>query len=166
MCKKKARLVGLRKLQGVRQMARLKQQRSLSFTFCETRKLCDLTTKSCVFICYFIVSVVKIVLSEAATGRVLYKKVFLKFKKFTGKHKARISFLINLQAPLTSLLIILTWKSLNILYRKLMKFLKVLPKENLKSTCKRQVLQQCCRSAILLKRHINTDVFLWIFQDF
>ena len=104
---KKARLVGLRKLQGVRQTPRLKQ-RSLSFTLCETRKLCDLTTKSCVFICYFIVSVVKIVLSEAATGRVLYKKVFLKLKKFTGKYKARISFSINLQAPLTSLLIILT----------------------------------------------------------
>ena len=51
-----------------------------------------------------------------------HKKVFLKFKKFTGKHKARIPFLINLQAPLTSLLIILTWKSLNILYRKLMNF--------------------------------------------
>ena len=82
----------------------------------------DLTRKSCVFICYFIDSMVKIVFSEAATGGVLYKKVFLKFKKFTGKHKARISFLINLQAPLTSLLIILTWKSLNILYRKLMKF--------------------------------------------
>ena len=30
---------------------------------------------------------VKIVFSEAATGGVLYKKVFLKFKKFTGKHK-------------------------------------------------------------------------------
>ena len=162
---KKARLVGLRKFQGVPQIARLKQQRSLSFTFRETRKSCDLTTKSCVFI-YFIDSVVKIVLSEAATGRVLYKKVFLKFKKFTGKHKARISFLINLQAPLTSLLIILTWKSLNILYRKLTKFLKVLAKENLKSACKRHVLQQCCRSAILLKRYINTDVFLWIFQDF
>ena len=29
---------------------------------------------------------VKIVLSEAATGVVLYKKMFLKFKKFTGKH--------------------------------------------------------------------------------
>ena len=35
---------------------------------------------------------VKIVLSEAATGGVLFKKMFLKFKKFTGKHKARISF--------------------------------------------------------------------------
>ena len=79
----------------------------------------------------------EIVLLEAATGGVLYKKVFLKFKKFTAKHKARISFLINLQAPLTSLLIILTWKSLNILYRKLMKYFKVLPKENLKSAYKR-----------------------------
>ena len=33
-----------------------------------------------------------------------------------------------------------------------MKFFKVLPNENLKSAYKRQVLQQCCRSAILLKR--------------
>ena len=52
---------------------------------------------------------VKIVLSEAATGGVLDKKVFLKFKKYTGKHKARISFLMNLHAPLTYLLIILAW---------------------------------------------------------
>ena len=37
---------------------------------------------------------VKIVFSEAATGGVLYKKMFLKLKKFTGKHKAGISFLI------------------------------------------------------------------------
>ena len=29
---------------------------------------------------------VKIVLSEAATGGVLYKKVLLKFAKFTGEH--------------------------------------------------------------------------------
>ena len=91
-CKKKARLVGLRKLQGVRQMARLKQQRSLSFTFCETRKSCDLTTKSCVFICYFIDSVVKIVLSETATGGVLYKKVFLKFKKIHRKTQGQNLF--------------------------------------------------------------------------
>ena len=35
---------------------------------------------------------VKIVLSKAAIGVVLYKKVFLKLKQFTGKHKARISF--------------------------------------------------------------------------
>ena len=35
---KKARLVWLRKLQDVRQIARLKQQRSLSFTFCKTQR--------------------------------------------------------------------------------------------------------------------------------
>ena len=81
-----------------------KQRFYLSFSV----KHKDLTRKSCVFICYFIDSVVKIVLSEAATGGVLYKKVFLKFKIFTGKHKARISFLISLQAPLTYLLRILT----------------------------------------------------------
>ena len=48
--------------------------------------------KSCVFICCFIDSVVKIVLSEAATGGVLYKKVFLKLKKFTENHKGKIFF--------------------------------------------------------------------------
>ena len=35
-CKKKAHIVWLRKLQGVQQIARLKQQCSLSFIFCET----------------------------------------------------------------------------------------------------------------------------------
>ena len=44
-------------------------------------------------ICYFIDSVVKIVLSEAATGGALYKKVFLKFAKFTGKHLCQSLFL-------------------------------------------------------------------------
>ena len=53
----------------------------------------DLTRKSCVFICCFIDSVVKIVLSEAATGGVLYKNVFLKFAKFTGKHLCQGLFL-------------------------------------------------------------------------
>ena len=36
---------------------------------------------------------VKIVLSEAATGGVLYKKVLLKFAKFTGKHLYQSLFL-------------------------------------------------------------------------
>ena len=48
--------------------------------------------KSCVFICYFIDSVVKIVLSEAATIGVL----------------DRVSFLVNLQVLLSSLLSLLT----------------------------------------------------------
>ena len=53
----------------------------------------DLRRKSCVFICYFIDSVIKIVLSEAATGGVLYKKVFLKFVKSTGKYLCQSLFL-------------------------------------------------------------------------
>ena len=58
----------------------------------------DLTRKSCVFV-YFIDSVVKIVLSDVATEDVLYKKVLLKFTKFTGKYKYQTaSFSINLQA--------------------------------------------------------------------
>ena len=43
---------------------------------------------------YLFDSVVKIVLSQAATGGVLYKKVFLKFGKFTGKHLCQ-SLLFN-----------------------------------------------------------------------
>ena len=123
---KKARLNWLRKLQDVWQTARLKQQGSLSFTFCKTQRVF-------VFISYLIGLVVKIVLSEAATGGVLYKK----FTKFTGKYKLQSLFFNKFAGAATSLLIFLTWKSLNIVYRKLMKFFKVLPKENLKSACKR-----------------------------
>ena len=127
-CKKKARLVWLRKLQDVRQIARLKQQHSLSFTFCKTQRSYK---KICVFICYFIGSVVKIVLSEAATGGVLYKKVFLKLTKFTGTYKCPSLFFNKFAGVATPA------HSLNTVYRKLMKFFKVLPKENLKSACKR-----------------------------
>ena len=67
----------LRKLQNVRQIAHLKQQHSLSFTFRKTQR-----SYTIMFICYFIDSVVKIVLWQAATRGVLYKKVFLKFTKF------------------------------------------------------------------------------------
>ena len=87
-----------------------------------------------VYLCYFIGSVVKIVLWEVATRCVLYKKVFT---TFTGKSKCPSLFLYKFAGAATSLLIILTWKSLNTVYRKLMKFFKVLPKENLKSACKR-----------------------------
>ena len=128
VCKKKACLVWLRKLQDVWQIARLKQQHSLSFTFCKTQRSYK---KICVFICYFIGSVVKIVLSEAATGGVLYKKVFLKLTKFTGTYKCPSLFFNKFAGVATPA------HSLNTVYRKLMKFFKVLPKENLKSACKR-----------------------------
>ena len=79
---------------------------------------------------------VKIVLSETATGGVLYKKVFLKFKKFTGKHMARIFF--NKFAGTADVSTYhLNLKIFEHTYRKLMNFFKVLPKENLKSACKR-----------------------------
>ena len=83
----KARLVWLWKLQGLRQ---IKQQRSLSFTFCKTQR----SSEKIIFIiiCYFFGSVVRIVLSEATIGGVLYRKVFLKFSKFTGKCKCQILF--------------------------------------------------------------------------
>ena len=87
-CAKKARPVCLRKLQGVQHITCLKQQLSLSFTFCKTQKSYEKT----MCICYFIDSMVKIVLSEAATGGVLYKKAFLKFARSTGKHLCQSLF--------------------------------------------------------------------------
>ena len=63
--------------------------------------------------------------------------MFLKFAKFTGKYKCQSLFFNKFAGATTSLLIALTWKSLNIVYRKLMKFFRVLPKENLKNACKK-----------------------------
>ena len=59
-CAKKAHLLWLKKLQGVQQITHLKQCFYLSKILQETFK--DLTRKSYTFICYFIDSVVKIVL--------------------------------------------------------------------------------------------------------
>ena len=172
---KKSMLCLIRKIQCVRQIARLKQQLSLSFTFYKTQR----SYEKIICICYFIGSVVKIVLSEAATRGARYKKVFLKFAKVTGKYKCHSLFFNKFAGAATSLLIALTWKSLNIVYRKLMKFFKVLPKENLKSACKRYVLHQkqppeVFYEKVVLKRHTTlfkkrlsgTDVFLWILQNF
>ena len=59
------------------------------------------------FISVFIGSVVKIVLSEAATRGVLYKKVFLKRSQNSQENiYGRVSFLINLQVPLMSFIIL------------------------------------------------------------
>ena len=83
----------IRKIQCVRQIARLKQQLSLSFTFYKTQR----SYEKIICICYFIGSVVKIVLSEAATRGARYKKVFLKLQKSQENTSATVSFLINLQ---------------------------------------------------------------------
>ena len=55
---KKARLFSFKKLQGVRQIARLKQQRFLSFTFYITQRSYEKIM--CIYFFYFIGSVVKI----------------------------------------------------------------------------------------------------------
>ena len=41
----------------------------------------------------------KIVLSEVATGGVLYKKVFLKYAKFTGEHLYQSLFFNKFAGP-------------------------------------------------------------------
>ena len=75
-----------------------------AFTFCKTER----SYEKIMCICYFIGSVVKIVLSEAATGGVLYKKVFLKFAKFTGKYKCQSLFFNKFAGATMSLLIVIT----------------------------------------------------------
>ena len=113
---KKPRLVWVKNLQGVRQIARLKQQR---FYLSLSIKHKDLTRKSCVFIFYFIGSVGKILFlftlhkgrqtskelkrnvddgtivfltsSEAVTGGVK-KSVLRNLTKFAGKHPCQSFF--------------------------------------------------------------------------
>ena len=78
-----------------------------------------------------------IVLSEAATRGVLYKKVFLKFAKFTGKHLCQSLFFNKFAGAADVFTYRLNLKIFEYIYRKLMKLLKVLPKRNLKSAWKR-----------------------------
>ena len=78
-----------------------------------------------------------IVLSEAATRGVLYKKVFLKFAKFTGKHLCQNFFFNKFAGAADVFTYRLNLKIFEYIYRKLMKLLKVLPKQNLKGAWKR-----------------------------
>ena len=72
---------------------------------------------------------VKIVLSEAATRGVLYKKVFLKFAKFAGKYKCQSLFLNKFAGAAQ----IFNLKIFEHSLQKVNKVFKALPKENLKS---------------------------------
>ena len=153
---KKARLVWLRKLQDVRQITCLKQQRSLSFIFCKTQR----SYEKIMCICYFIGSVVKIVL-EATSGGVLYKK----FTELPGNCKCQSLFFNEFAGAAMSLLTFLTWKSLNIVYRKVMKFFKVLPKKNLKSACNRYVLQQKQPSEVFYEKRCSYEACNFIKKE-
>ena len=135
---KKACLVWLRKRQDVRQITHLKQQR-LSFTFCKTQRSYKKIMSIHLLFHWF--SGENCIIRSRGQ-RCSYKKMFLKFAKFTGEYKCQSLFFNKFAGTATSLLIVLTWKLLNIVCRNLMKFFKVLPKENLKSAYKRQGLQQ------------------------
>ena len=106
--RRKAHLVWLRKLQDAWQIARLEQQHSLLSLSVKQK---DLTRKSCVF-----------VISLVQWWKLYYQKqqpeVFLKFAKFTGKHKCQSLFFNKFAGATMSLLIVITWKSLNIVYSK------------------------------------------------
>ena len=85
---KKACLVGLRKFQGMRHVTRLKQQGFLSFTSCKKQKSYEKIM--CIYLFYWFSG--ENCISEAATGGVICKKVFLKFAKSTGKHLCQSLF--------------------------------------------------------------------------
>ena len=96
----------------------------------------------------------KTVLSEAATGGVLYKKVLLKFEKFTGKYKCQSLFFNKFAGAATFLLIILTWKSLNIVYRKLIKFLRLYLKKILRAHVKDKSCNRSSRLRCFMKKGV------------
>ena len=75
------------------------------FHFCKTQRSYEKIM--CIYL-LFLGSVVKIALSEAAIGGVLYKKVVLKFAKFTGKYKCQSLFLNKFAGAARCLLIVLT----------------------------------------------------------
>ena len=103
---------------------------------------------------------------------------YLKFGKFTGKYKCQSLFFNTFAGPATSLLIVLTWKSLNIVYRKLMKFCNVYLKKILRvhvndKFCKRSSRPRCSmkkgvlrRPAVLLKKRLWHRFFPVTFAKF
>ena len=93
--------------------------------------------KSCVNI-YFIDSVVKTVLSEATTRGILYTKVFLKFANSMGKHLCQSLFFNKFAGAAVVFTYPLNLKIFEHSLKKINEFFfKVLPRENLKSACKR-----------------------------
>ena len=126
MCKKKACLVWSRMLQFVWQIACLKQQCSL---FLWNTKILQ---ENHVYLLLHWFSGGNCFI-RSSYRRCSISKGVLKVQKIHRKTPGQNLFFNKFAGAAD----ILTWKSLNILYRKLMKFLKVLPKENLKSACKR-----------------------------
>ena len=103
----------LKKFPGVWQITRLKQESFLSFPFYQTQRSYEKITCICLLFYWF----------SGENGirsshpRYSTKEGVLKnFVKFTGKHLCQSVFLINLQAPLNSLLIVLTCKNLSLFF--------------------------------------------------
>ena len=98
---KKACLVLFKKLQGVWQIARLKQQRFLSFTFCITTKI---LRENHVYL--FFISLVK-------WWKLYY--IFILHKEWQISKELKRNMNDGTIVFLTSLLIVLTWKIFNLL---------------------------------------------------
>ena len=142
---KKPRLVWVKNLQGVRQIARLKQQR---FYLSLSIKHKDLTRKSCVFIFYFIGSV----------GKILFLFTLHKGRQTSKELKRNVmmelSFFWRLQKQSPEVL------------RK--GVLRNLTKFAGKHPCQSFFFDKVVglRPASLLKRDSGTGVFQWISQHF
>ena len=107
-CKKKAHLVWLKELPRVQQIACLKQQSFLSFPFYQAQR----SYKKIMCICslFYCFSVENGIIRSSHPRHSMKEGVLKNFVKFTGKHLCQSVFLINLQALLTSFLIVLTCK--------------------------------------------------------
>ena len=105
---KKTRLVWLKKLWGMQQITRLKQQSFLSFPFYQTQRSYEKIICICLLFYWFI--------GENGIIRSSHLRHSKNVVKFTGKHLCQGVFLITLQVLMTSLLIPLTCTNLSLFF--------------------------------------------------
>ena len=111
---KKTRLVWLKKLRGMWQIARLKQQSFLSFTFYQTQRSYEKIICICLLFYWF--SGENGIIRSSHLRHSIKEGILKNVVKFTGKHLCQGVFLINLQVLMTSLLIALTCTNLSLFF--------------------------------------------------
>ena len=111
---KKTRLVWLKKLWGMQQITRLKQQSFLSFPFYQTQRSYEKIICICLLFYWFIGE--NGIIRSSHLRHSIKEGILKNVVKFTGKHLCQGVFLINLQVLMTSLLIPLTCTNLSLFF--------------------------------------------------
>ena len=111
---KKTRLVWLKKLRGMRQITRLKQQSFLSFPFYQTQRSYEKIICICLLFYWF--SGENGIIRSSHLRHSIKEGILKNVVKFTGKHLCQGVFLITLQVLMTSLLIPLTCTNLSLFF--------------------------------------------------